>query len=118
MSPVDGKGKALRVGTEGQCDTVHAVAQAGRARPIVEHVAKVPAAEVAVNLGPYHQQAAVSGRAYGIIERLPEAGPSRAAVKLGVRRKEWVPATRTIKLAVPGLLVERAGARPLRGLLT
>ena len=84
---------------------------------LVEHVAKVPAAEVAVDLGPHHQQAPVSRRAYGIIERLPEAGPSRAAVKLGIRREERVPAARAIILAAPGLLVERAGARPLRGLL-
>jgi hypothetical protein len=117
MSPVGGKRITLRVGMERQCDAVHAVAKPGRARPVVKHVAKMPAAEVAVDLGPHHKQAPISGRVHGIIERLPKARPSRAAVELGARGEQRVPAACAVITAAPGLLVERAGARPLGGLL-
>jgi hypothetical protein len=44
---------------EGHGDAVHAIAQAGRRRPVVEHVAEVTSAPVAENFGTCHSQAGV-----------------------------------------------------------
>jgi hypothetical protein len=44
---------------EGHGDAVHAVPQAGRRRPVVEHVAEVASAPVAENFGTCHGQAGV-----------------------------------------------------------
>src|ERR1700744_1004887 len=46
-----------------QRKTVHAVAQAGRLRAVVEHVAEMAAATAAMDLGAPHAQGAVVGLA-------------------------------------------------------
>src|SRR5258707_15280281 len=71
-----------------QRKTVHAVAQAGRLRPIVEHVAEMAAATAAVNFGPQHPKSAVLGFADGVFERLIKARPAGAALELGLRREQ------------------------------
>jgi hypothetical protein len=45
---------------EDEGDAVHAVAQAGRLRPVVEHVPQVAAAPAAMHLGPGHAAAITS----------------------------------------------------------
>src|ERR1700722_7577813 len=71
-------------GPERHGDPVHAVAKTGRARPIVEHMAEMSAAAVAMRLGPLHRQKGVVRGADGAVERLPETRPSGLAVVLGL----------------------------------
>src|ERR1700676_3557435 len=70
------------------CKAVHAVAQAGRLRAIVEDVAEMAAAAAAVNFGPQHAKSAVFGFADGILERLVTARPAGAALELRLRREQ------------------------------
>src|SRR5712672_3213173 len=64
---------------EDQRKSVHAVAQAGRLRPVVEDVTEMAAAAAAVNFGAQHPKGAVLGLADGVLERLIEARPAGAA---------------------------------------
>jgi hypothetical protein len=68
-----------------QRQPVHAVAQAGRLRPVVEHVAEVPAAARAQHFGALHQQAAVCPLDDRFRQRPPETRPARPALELGRR---------------------------------
>src|SRR6185437_11542760 len=67
---------------------IHAVAQAGRLRAIVEDVAEMAAAAAAMHLGPRHAEGAVFGGRDGVFERLVEARPARAALEFGVGREQ------------------------------
>src|SRR5260370_33914943 len=78
--------RARRRRMKHQRKTVHAVAQAGRLRPIVEHVTEMATATAAVNFGPQHPKSAVLGFAEGVFERLIKGRPSGAALQLGLRR--------------------------------
>src|SRR5690348_12930966 len=92
---------------EHQHGTGHAVAQPGRLRPVVEYVAEMTAAAVAVDLGPQHHQPAIRCRVHGADQRMPEARPSGAAVELSNRRKQRVGAAGAVIAAGLHLLVER-----------
>src|SRR4030081_1156096 len=70
---------------EHQREAVHAVAQAGRLRPIVEHVTEMAAAAAAVNFGPQHPEGAVFGLADCVLERLIKARPAGTAFEFGFR---------------------------------
>ncbi len=59
---------------EGQRDAVHAVAQAGRLRPVLEHMAEMAAAAAAMHLGARDQQRAVGRRADRVRQRLKKLG--------------------------------------------
>src|SRR6202011_2861118 len=61
---------------------VHAVAQSGRLRPVVEDVPEMAAAAAGMHLGPQHAEGAVFGLADGIVERLVEARPAGPALEL------------------------------------
>src|SRR5262249_56928312 len=89
---------------------VHAVAQPGGARAVVEDVAQVAAAAAAVDLRADHEEAAIGRRADGSLDRLIAAGPARAAVELRVRGEERQVAAGAAVRAVAVLLVERARA--------
>ena len=62
-----------------QRKAVHAIAQAGRLRPIVEDVTEMTAAAAAVNFGPQHPKSTVFGLADRVFERLVKARPAGAA---------------------------------------
>src|SRR6516165_6353698 len=68
---------------EFQRDTVHAVAQAGRRRPIVEDVAKMAAAAAAMHFFPYYAERVVGVGQYCAFDGLVEAWPAGAAVEFG-----------------------------------
>src|SRR3954447_19848250 len=72
---------------EHQRKTVHAVAQAGRLRAVVEDVAEMAAAAGAMDFGAQHAEGPVLGLADGVFQRLPETRPAGAALELGVRGK-------------------------------
>src|SRR6266545_3951646 len=55
----DHSSRCVGGGHERERDAVHAVAQPGRRRPVVEHVAEMAAAAAAVHLGARDQQRAV-----------------------------------------------------------
>src|ERR1700743_482349 len=65
-------GKALGRGRRGRMKhhrkAVHTAAQAGRLRPIVEHVAEMTAATTTVDFGPDHAEGAVLMFADGVVE--------------------------------------------------
>src|SRR5690606_13266847 len=96
---------------------VHAIAQAGRLRPVVEDVAEMAAAVRAVDF-----LARIAELVIGLARDRPgkrtvEAGPAGAAVELGLARIERVAATRANERALALFLVERRTERPLRVLL-
>src|ERR1700704_5467746 len=73
---------------EFQRKAVHAVAQPGRLRPIVEDVTEMAAAAAAVNFGPQHPEGPVFGLADGVIERLVKARPAGAALEFRLRGEQ------------------------------
>src|SRR6185503_12195282 len=75
-------------GFERHGHAVHAVAQAGGPRTILEDVAKMPAATVAVHGRAHRPVRGVGARLDGSIERRPEARPTSPAVILGGRGEE------------------------------
>ena len=101
-------------GLEFERYAVHAIALTGRLRPVLEHMAEMPAAAAAMHFGSRHEQAAIGFGLDRIVERRPEARPPGAAVELGIRSEQRLPATGTV--VDPGfvLLVERARCRPAR----
>src|SRR5258707_14983747 len=78
-------GRRWRRWMEYQRKAVHAVAQAGRLRPIIENVTEMAAAAAAVDFGPQHPEGAVFGFADGIVERLIETRPAGAALEFRLR---------------------------------
>src|SRR6202048_771070 len=81
-------GRPRRRRMEHQRKTVHAVAQAGRLRAVVEDVAEMAAAATAVNFGAQHAEGAVLGLADGVLERLIKTRPAGAALEFGVGREQ------------------------------
>src|SRR5579863_5592243 len=100
-----------------QRKAVHAIAQAGRLRSIVEQVTEMAAAAAAVNFGPQHPESPVFGLADGVIERLIEAGPAGAALEFGLRGEQRQVAAGASEDALAMLLEQRARARALGALL-
>src|SRR5438874_3003377 len=96
---------------------VHAVAQPGRLRPVVEHVPEMAAAAAAVDFGPQHAEGPIFGLADGVVERLVEARPAGAALELGLRGEQRQVATGTGEDALAMLVEQRARTRPLGALL-
>src|SRR5262245_29487264 len=71
-----------------QRKTVHAVSQTRRFRPVLEHVAQMTAATPTVHCGAHHPEGSIDRSADGVLERLPKAGPPRAAVELRRGREQ------------------------------
>src|SRR5260370_4139747 len=90
-------------------DAVEAVALAGRRRPVLEDMAEMPAATVAMNLGARHEKAAVGCRFDRGVERCREARPAGAAVELRGGVEHRLPAAGAMINPGAVLLVERAG---------
>src|ERR1700749_1401087 len=104
------RGLGRRCWLEGQRGRVDAVALAGRARPVAEDVAEVPAAAAAQDLGAAHEHAVVRAQldraGHG---RLVEARPAGAGVELGVRAEQLVAAARTAVGTVLLVMEQLAG---------
>src|SRR3569833_1816013 len=71
-------------GFELQRHAIHAVAQAGGRRAVVEDVAEMPAAAAAVHLAVVLPQTADGREAHGIGQDAEETGPAGAALELRV----------------------------------
>src|SRR6202011_6071520 len=99
---------------EYQRKAVHAVAQTGWRRPIVEHVTEMAAAAAAVNFGPQHPEGAVFGLAEGVLQRLIETRPAGAALVFGLRGEQRQVAAGAGEDAFAMLLEQRAGTRAFR----
>src|SRR5689334_16037926 len=102
---------------EHQREAVHAIAQAGRLRAVVEDVAEMAAAAAAMHLGAQHAEGTVLGGADGVFERLVEARPAGPAFELGIGGEQRQVATGAGEDALAMLLEERAGAGALGALL-
>src|ERR1700716_2183749 len=102
---------------EDQRKAVHAVAQAGRLRPIGEDVTEMAAAAAAVNFGPQHPKGAVFGLADGVLERLVKAWPAGAALEFRLRGEQRQVAAGAGEDALAMLLEQRARTRALGALL-
>src|ERR1700675_4278316 len=87
-------GRRRRSGRRGGCrmeyqgKAIHAVAQAGRLRPIVEDVTEMATAAAAVNFGPQHPKGPVFGLADGVLERLVKTRPAGAALEFRFRGEQ------------------------------
>src|SRR4051794_17260776 len=102
---------------EHQRKAVHAVAQAGRLRAVVEDMAEMAAATAAVDLGAQHAEGTVLGLAHRIVERLPETRPAGAALEFRLRGKQRQVAAGAGKDALAVLFQKRARPRPLGAVL-
>src|SRR5467141_4794409 len=102
---------------EDQRKAVHAVAQAGRLRPIVKDMTEMAAAAAAVNFGPQHPKGAVFGPADGIVERLIKTRPAGAALEFRLRGEQRQVAAGAGEDALAMLLEQRARSRTLGALL-
>src|ERR1700719_2745390 len=100
-----------------QRKAVHAVAQAGRLRSVVEYVTEMAAAAAAVNFSPQHPEGAVFGLADGVLQRLIKTRPAGAAFEFGFRGEQRQVAAGAGEDALAMLLQERTRARPLGALL-
>src|SRR5271169_5206383 len=96
---------------------VHAVAQSGRLRPVVEDVTEMAAAAAAMHFGPRHAEGPVFGFADRIVERLVEARPAGAALELGLRGEQRQVATGAGEDALAMLLEQWTRARAFGALL-
>src|SRR3984957_16595148 len=113
--PTSGRGRCSRM--KHQRKTVHAVAQAGRLRSVVEDVAEMTAAAAAVNFGAQHSEGTVLGLADRVLERLIKTRPAGAALELGLRREQRQVAAGTGEDALAMLLEQRAAVRTLGAFL-
>src|SRR5215472_6944825 len=115
FTPHPGPRRALRAsgggGPEGERDAVHAVAEPGRRRSVVEDVAQVPTAAAAVHLGADHEEAPVLGRLHGVRQRGIEARPAGPALELRLGGEERKSAAGAEERALPVFLHKRARAR-------
>src|SRR5580704_2485879 len=100
-----------------QREAVHAVAQAGRLRPVVEDVTEMAAAAAAVNFGPQHPEGAVFGFADGVLQRLIKTRPAGAALEFGFRREQRQVAAGAGECALAVLLEQRTRSRTLGAFL-
>src|ERR1700722_16970208 len=91
-----------------QGESIHAVAQAGRLRSIVENMTEVTTAAAAVNFGPQHPEGAVFMLADGIFKRLPKTRPAGAALIFRFRGEQRQIAAGTGEDALAMLLEQRA----------
>src|ERR1700685_311073 len=64
---------------------VHAIAQAGRLRPVVEDMAEMAAAAMARHRRARHAERAIGGLVDGLVQRRPKARPAGAAFEFGLR---------------------------------
>src|SRR5271166_1001873 len=95
---------------EFEADRVHAVAQTGRRRPVVEDVTEMGAADRADDFGPPHEEAVVgAGRNASRRDRLPEARPSGAGFKFGLGAEQRISIERANIAAVAMLIPILAG---------
>src|SRR4029079_2656826 len=104
---------ARRVGRELQRHTIHAVAQPGRRRSVLEDVPEMSAAAAAVHFGARHEERLIDRGADRVRERLPEARPPGAVLKLRLRGEQRQIAARAGKRSLALFLVERARAGTL-----
>jgi hypothetical protein len=102
---------------EFQRHAVHAIAQAGRLRAVVEDVAEMAAAAMARDRSPRHAERAVGRFVDRLVERRPKARPAGAAFEFGLRREQRKVAAGTGERAVAMLLEQFAGERPLGAFL-
>src|SRR3981189_2988423 len=102
---------------EYQRKAVHAVAQTGWLRPIVEHVTELASARGAGNLGPKQPKGAVFGLADGVVERLIKTRPAGAALEFRLRGEQRQVAAGTGEDALAMFLEQRARSRPLGAFL-
>src|SRR3981081_4480872 len=102
---------------EDQGKTDHAVAQAGRLRPIVEHVTEMATAAAAVNFGPQYPESPVFGPADGVVERLVRTRPPGASIEFRLRGQQRQVAAGTGEDSLAMFLEQRARSRPLGAFL-
>src|SRR5580704_10667676 len=96
---------------------VHAIAQAGRLRPVVEDVAEMAAAAMARYRRARHAERTVGGLVDGLVERRPKTRPAGAAFEFGLRREQRQVAAGAAEGTVAMLLEQFAGERPLGAFL-
>src|SRR6478736_7379815 len=102
---------------EFQRDAVHAVAEPGGRRAVVEHVAEMAAAAAAMDLITHHTESVVGIGQHRALDGLVEAWPAGAAVELGLRIEQLQAASGAREGAGAVLIVERAGEGALGVLL-
>ena len=105
-------------GHEAQRHRVHAIAQAGRFRTVVEHVTEMRVAQGAAHLGARHAEHAILDLAH-VLRRdgLPETRPAGAGIVFGAGIEQRVVATYAAIQARLMPVVTRLGKRRLRALL-
>src|SRR5258708_6139648 len=116
-SGLERRSGASGFGCEGHRNAVHAIAQPTWSRSVIEHVTEVTSAAASMHFGSNHQEAAILGGSDCPIQRRPEAWPSRAAFKLGLRGKQRQAAGGALKRSLAVFVHQGAAASPLRPVL-
>src|SRR5689334_5063480 len=101
-----------------QRDAVHAIAIAGRRRPVGKDVSEMPAATAAVDLDSRHPVAAVGGRPDCAFDWPVKARPAGPTLIFRRRREQWLSAARAAEGAGALLLQQRTAAAVLRAVFT
>jgi hypothetical protein len=96
------------VGLKAQYDTVNAVPEPGRRRPIFEIMAPMPATLAAVDFRANHSEAAVRRGLDRALERGEKARPPGSALELSLSFEKRLSAADTPERAWPMLIKKRA----------
>ena len=75
----------LSIGREIHRNSVDAVTQTGRCRPVVKDVPEMASTVCAMDLGSDHAEGSISGCLDGTLDRIIEAGPAGPAIELPFR---------------------------------
>ncbi len=103
-------------GFEVERRTIHAIAQAGWAGPVVEDVTKMRAAGCAQSFGADHSVGTVDVGGDRVVgQRIEETRPSRAAVELGVAAEQFGIAHDAVVGAIVVTVPVLAGEGPFGG---
>lgn len=113
----DRSGRSRRFRHELHRRSIHAVAQAGRLRPIIEDVPEMAKATCAMNFRAFHEKRPVRLGLDGIGERLIKAWPAGTALKFRIGREQRQIAAGADESALALLLVQRAASGAFRTML-
>ncbi len=116
-SGLERRSGASGFGCESHRNAVHAVAQPSGGGSVIEHVTQVTSAAAAMHFGSNHQEAAILGGSDRSIQGRPEARPSGAAFKLGLRGKQRQSAGGALIRSLAVFVRQRAAPSALRPVL-
>src|SRR5215470_16969399 len=96
---------------------IDAVAQMGRRRPVLEHMAEMTATAAAMHLGANHAVARIRRGFHRAGLRIVEARPAGAALEFGFGNEQLLSAAGARECSGTLFIIERAAPRPFGAVL-